>query len=123
MARGREEGRGRRGRRGGGGGGDEPAEPLADVLARFLARSGFEDRLQQTRILTRWGELVGPEIAAVTRAVSISDDGTLFVAVRSHAWMSELTMMERTLLETVNQEAGARPILRVRWSLMRGPAG
>lgn len=119
MARGREGGGGRRG----GGGSDDPAEPLADVLARYLARSGIEDRLQQTRILTRWGELVGPEIAAVTRALSVSDDGTLFVAVRSHAWMSELTMMERTLLETVNKEAGARPILRVRWSLMRGPAG
>ena len=98
---------------------DEPAEPLAELVARFLQRSGIEGRIQQSKVLDEWPALVGAEIAAVTRPLSVSEDGTLFVAVRSHAWMSELTMMERELLESVNRAAGERPILRLRWSLMR----
>ena len=99
--------------------GDDSAEPLGELLARFLRRSGMEDRIEQSRVLDRWPSLVGPEIAAVTRPLSVSDDGTLFVAVRSHAWMSELTMMERELLDSVNSAAGDRRIQRLRWSLMR----
>lgn len=98
---------------------DEPAEPLADVVARFLRKSGIQGRIEQSHVIERWGSLVGPEIAAVTRALSITDDGTLFVAVRSHGWMSELTMMERELLERVNQDLGDRPIRKLRWTLMR----
>ena len=98
---------------------DEPAERLAELVARFLRRSGIEGRIQQSKVLDEWPALVGAEIAAVTRPLSVSEDGTLFVAVRSHAWMSELTMMERELLESVNRAAGERPILRLRWSLMR----
>ena len=62
---------------------------------------------------------MGPEIAGATQALSITDDGTLFVAVRSHAWMSELTMMERELLASVNRITGDKPILKLRWTLMR----
>jgi predicted nucleic acid-binding Zn ribbon protein len=98
---------------------NEDAEPLADVLAKFLKRSGIEERLEQSRVLEQWPALVGAEIAAVTRPLSVSEDGTLFVAVRTHAWMSELTMMERELLESVNRATGDRPIVRLRWSLMR----
>ncbi|MEO7962630.1 MAG: DUF721 domain-containing protein [Gemmatimonadaceae bacterium] len=100
-------------------GGDDTPEPIADLLARFLRASGIAGRIEQSRVLDQWPALVGAEIAAVTRPLSVSEDGTMFVAVRSHAWMSELTMMERELLESVNREAGRRPIQRLRWSLMR----
>jgi predicted nucleic acid-binding Zn ribbon protein len=66
-----------------------------------------------------WGELVGPEIAAVTRAISIGEDGTLFAVARTSSWMNELTMMESELLTTINRVTGSKPIRRIRWSIMR----
>ena len=98
---------------------DEPAERLADLLSQFLKKSGMESRIKQSAVLEQWANLVGPEIGAATRALSISDDGTLFVAVRSNAWMSELSMMERELLASVNRVTGDKPILHLRWQLMR----
>ncbi len=100
---------------------NEPDSPerLADLLSRFLKRRGIDARIRQSAVLEEWPALVGPEIAAVTRALSIAEDGTLFVAVRSHAWMSELTMMERELLGSVNRITGDKPIQKLRWTLMR----
>ncbi|MEP7384520.1 MAG: DUF721 domain-containing protein [Gemmatimonadota bacterium] len=100
---------------------NEPDSPerLADLLSRFLKRRGIDARIRQSAVLEEWPALVGPEIAAVTRALSIAEDGTLFVAVRSHAWMSELTMMERELLASVNRITGDKPIQKLRWTLMR----
>jgi predicted nucleic acid-binding Zn ribbon protein len=97
---------------------DSP-ERLADLLSKFLKRSGIEGRIKQSAVLEQWPTLVGPEIGAVTRAQSITEDGTLWVAVRNHAWMSELTMMERDLLASVNRITSDKPILRLRWTLMR----
>ncbi|MFP5356761.1 MAG: DUF721 domain-containing protein [Gemmatimonadota bacterium] len=99
--------------------GPDSPERLADLLTQFLKRSGMDKRIKQAAVLDEWGALVGPEIAAVTRALSITDDGTLFVAVRNHAWMSELTMMERELLASINRITGDKPIHRLRWTLMR----
>ena len=97
---------------------DSP-ERLADLLARYLKRSGIDSRIQQNAVIEQWASLVGPELAAVTRALSVSEDGTLFAAAKSHAWMSELAMMERDLLAAVNVITGDHPIRKLRWSLLR----
>jgi predicted nucleic acid-binding Zn ribbon protein len=94
-------------------------ERLADALGRVLQTSGIADRVKQTEVINVWPELVGPEIAAVTRAISVSEDGTLFAVARSHAWMNELTFMEADLLTSINRVTGKRPIRRIRWALMR----
>ena len=97
----------------------ESAERLADLLSRYLKRHGIDARIRQSAVLEQWPTLVGPEIAAVTRPTSIAEDGTMFVAVRSHAWMSELAMMERELLASVNRVTADKPIRQLRWTLMR----
>lgn len=97
---------------------DSP-ERLADALGRYLRGSGLGDRVKQSEVLAGWSTLVGPDIAAVTRAISISDDGTLFALARTHAWMHELTLMEAELLASINRATGSRPIKKIRWALMR----
>jgi predicted nucleic acid-binding Zn ribbon protein len=98
--------------------GGEP-ERLADALGRYLRGSGIGDRVKQTEVLTVWPELVGPEIAAVTRAISVSEDGTLFAVARTPTWVHELSLMEADLLASINRVTGNRPIRRIRWALMR----
>jgi predicted nucleic acid-binding Zn ribbon protein len=98
-------------------GGRGRPEAVGEALRRFLAQRGLDARVEQAGILDRWPELVGPAVAAVTRPLSVSGDGTLFVAVRTAAWMAELTLMERELLKVVNRGGSTEPILRIRWRL------
>jgi predicted nucleic acid-binding Zn ribbon protein len=92
---------------------------LGDVLAGLLERSGLADRVEQAALLPEWGELVGPQIAAVTEPRSVSPDGTLWVAVRTHAWMNELSLLEPELLRKLAARPLRSPIRRIRWTLQR----
>lgn len=92
---------------------------LGDVLARVLEQSGIAERVEQATILPEWPTLVGVQIAAVTEPRSISADGTLWVAVRTHAWMSELSLMEPELLRALATQRLRAPVRRIRWVLQR----
>ena len=93
---------------------------LGDVLSGFLEQSGLAERVEQAAILPEWPELVGAQIAAVTTPQSVSADGTLWVAVRTHAWMTELSLLEPELLRKLNARRLRAPIARIRWVLERG---
>jgi predicted nucleic acid-binding Zn ribbon protein len=93
--------------------------PLAQALRGFLDKQGFADRVEQASVLDAWPTLVGPAVAAATKPLAVTADGTLFVGVRTSAWMSELAMMEREILAAVNRALGRAPITRIRWQLTR----
>jgi predicted nucleic acid-binding Zn ribbon protein len=95
------------------------AERLGDALSSYLRESGLGARLNQADIIEQWNELVGPDVAAVTRAVSISSDGTLFAVAKTTSWLNELSFMEAELLESLNRVTGSKPVRRIRWALMR----
>jgi predicted nucleic acid-binding Zn ribbon protein len=90
---------------------------LADALGGFLEKSGLAKRVEQATVVEEWPDLVGPQIAAVTKALSITPDGTLFVAVASHGWMTELSLMEPQLLRAVNARTDRAAIRKIRFRL------
>lgn len=87
---------------------------IADVLAGVLADAGIADRVAQAAVVPEWAALVGPQIAAVTEPLSVSPDGTLWVAVATHAWMTELQAMEPELRRTLNAAPERPPVVRIR---------
>ncbi|HEY0778434.1 MAG TPA: DUF721 domain-containing protein [Gemmatirosa sp.] len=87
---------------------------IADLLAGVLASAGIGERVAQAAVVPEWAALVGPQIAAVTEPLSVSPDGTLWVAVTTHAWMTELQAMEPELLRTLNGSADRPPVTRIR---------
>jgi predicted nucleic acid-binding Zn ribbon protein len=93
--------------------------PIREVLRRFLRDKGLERRVERAQVLVEWPSLVGPQIASVTEPRQVTDDGTLFVGVKTHGWMTELSLMERTLLTRINAREGRDPIKRIRWELLR----
>jgi len=95
------------------------ATAIGDAIAGFLSSSGMGSRVEQAQVVLRWADLVGPRIAAVSRAVSVTQDHVLLVAVNSHPWMTELSMMERELLEAVNRVTPATPVRQIRFQLTR----
>jgi predicted nucleic acid-binding Zn ribbon protein len=85
----------------------QPGRPqlVGDLVSGFLERSGLAAKVEAATVITDWAELVGPQIAAVTRAQRLSGQ-TLFVAVTTSAWMMELTLMKADLMRRIN--AGKR---------------
>lgn len=102
--------------------GDGPKRPpakLGDVVASVLQHAGLTDRVAQAAVIPEWPGLVGPQIARVTEPVLLQQDGTLCVAVTTHAWMQELTLLEPQLLAALNREASRPPVVKLRWMLRR----
>jgi predicted nucleic acid-binding Zn ribbon protein len=92
---------------------------VGETLAKFLGTSGLAARVEQAGIIPEWPELVGKQISAVTEPHHIARDGTLFVAVRTNAWMNELSLMEPQLLAALNAKPGRTKLVRIHWQLMR----
>jgi predicted nucleic acid-binding Zn ribbon protein len=100
---------------------DKPAKPspVSEVLARVLAEAGIADRVEQAAVVPEWPSLVGGAVAAVTEPLLITSDGTLFVAVTTNAWMTELSLMEPELLRAINGKPGRPAVRKIRWRLKR----
>jgi predicted nucleic acid-binding Zn ribbon protein len=97
-----------------------PPKKLGDVMGDLLKKSGVGDRITQASVIPDWKSLVGPQIAKVTEPMSITPQGTLFVAVTTNAWMTELSLMEPELLRRINERTGKLSIKKIRWQLRRG---
>jgi len=91
---------------------------IGDALASFLKESGLDGRVGRARVLVDWPTIVGPQIAGVTAPRMLTEAGTLFVGVKPHGWMQELSMMERTLVAKINARPGPAAVTRIRWELL-----
>ena len=79
--------------------------PVGGLVDELLRARGLSEGVQRASALADWAERVGPQIARVATPAGF-DRGILFVEVRSSAWLMELEMMERRILERLN--AGRR---------------
>ncbi len=89
------------------------------MVGAFLKDSKLEERLEQAAVVPEWELLVGKQIAKVTKPISVTQDGTLFVAVKTNAWMTELSLMEPQLLRALNAKTGRARVRKIRLQLMR----
>jgi predicted nucleic acid-binding Zn ribbon protein len=91
---------------------------MSDVLASFMSTTKDGVRVEQARVVPEWPALVGAQISAVTEPIMITRDGTLFVAVKTSSWMSELSLMEPQLLIALNAEKSSGKVKKIHWRLM-----
>jgi len=92
-----------------------PPMRLGEALAAWAKKAGLTRRLDLARIVEEWPDRVGPQIAAVTRAESVTPDGILRVRVATAAWATELRMMTPKILARLNAGRAGR-IREIRWS-------
>jgi predicted nucleic acid-binding Zn ribbon protein len=85
----------------------------------LLQARGLVERVDQATVISAWAPLVGAQIAAVTEPLRIAADGTLFVAVTTNAWMTELSLLEPQVLLAINRDPARAPIKRIRWQVKR----
>ena len=91
----------------------ERAAGIGEAIEAYLKRRGLKRRVDQASVVDAWPALVGPQIARVTTAEGVSEDGVLFVRVATAGWMQELQMQSRTILQRLAD--GGRPIRRIVW--------
>ena len=92
----------------------DPAEPRSikaslDKVARSL---GGPDATKLSGLFGRWAEIVGPQLAAHARPLSLSA-GVLRVAVTEPAWATQLTFLEGELLGRFQEALGDGVVERV----------
>ena len=93
---------------------------VGDLLADVLAKRGVGTQIQRIGALDVWSGAVGEKIAEVTHAKTVVAS-TVFVEVRSSAWLMELSLMKEALLERVNAELGGEGTIdRIVLTLMEG---
>ncbi len=87
--------------------------PIGDALEEYFARSGIKKRIDQSQIVNDWNDLVGPKVSAVCSPHAVDQSETLWVRVKSAAWMQELQMMSPTIIRELARRG--RRIKRIRW--------
>ncbi|HZE40837.1 MAG TPA: DciA family protein [Stackebrandtia sp.] len=91
---------------------------IGDVLGKLVRDRGWRRNTAQAGIFARWGELVGPEIAAHCRPVSC-DKGELIIEAESAAWATQLRLFKTQILQRLSSGVGPDMVTRVR---INGPS-
>lgn len=86
---------------------------LKDALAAFLKDNNLESKLQETRVINAWEEVVGKLIARHTDQLQIKDR-VLYVKVDSAALREELSYQRSKLVKDLNKAADVEAIDDIR---------
>jgi len=92
-----------------------PLKASLDQVARSL---GGPDSRSLSGVFGHWADIVGPQLAAHARPLSLSS-GVLLVAVTEPAWATELRYLEGELLGRFSEVLGDGVVERVEVRLRR----
>lgn len=88
--------------------------PISRILQDVLREVGLSDRLAERGLLDGWVDIVGPEIAAHSRAVDVRD-GVLIIDADHGAWRQELSLLIPEIIKKFNAAYGEDAVQEVRW--------
>lgn len=94
---------------------------MAPTLDRLVRHLGASSTSTVQQVFGRWPELVGPQVAAHSRAVRLRD-GILSLVVDEPAWATQLRLLEADLLTRLTEVLGPGVVtgLRVRVGPLEG---
>lgn len=84
---------------------DTDPQRLGAVVAGYINDRGWRRPLNEARVFAEWEQLVGAEVAAHSRPVSLRA-GELRVAAESTAWATQLRLLSGTVLARLVAELG-----------------
>lgn len=107
-------------KRGYSGPGPDPRDPakFGDVLANLVKARGWERPTAEATLFGSWDQVVGPDIAAHSRPVTLAD-GELTVEAESATWATQLRMLNRTILARIGTHVGHNMVTKLR---IHGPS-
>lgn len=84
---------------------DRDPQTLDSTLGRFVAEQGWQTELRVHGVFTRWGAIVGPDVAAHVTPESYAE-GRLVVRTDSTAWATQMKMLAANMVKRLNDELG-----------------
>jgi predicted nucleic acid-binding Zn ribbon protein len=84
---------------------DRDPQTLDSTLGRFVTERGWQTELRVHGVFTRWGAIVGAEVAAHVTPESYAD-GRLVVRTDSTAWATQMKLLAPDLVRRMNEELG-----------------
>ena len=91
------------------------AEPIDDILARYLRHIGLETPLNQYRLINAWASVVGESVAEKTHDIYIKNQ-TLCVSIKSAVLRSNLLMKRQYLIERLYATVGVKVIADIHFT-------
>lgn len=91
--------------------------PFGALIRRLVQERGWQEQTAAGRVLGDWPRLVGPDVAAHCRPVSLTA-GELVVVAESTAWATQLRLLTRTLQDRLHAQVGADVVTSI---VVRGP--
>jgi len=89
------------------------AKPLSALMPKVLADLHIDRRRAEAEVMKAWPHLIDPNVAAHAQPTGIRN-GTLFVAVDSSVWLSEIVRYRRKeILERLQHSFGRDFIARI----------
>lgn len=88
-------------------------EPVASSVAHLVQDRHWQRTLDAAGLLPRWGQIVGPDVAAHCRPERLVA-GELTVVAETTAWATQLRLMSRQLLTAIAREVGPDVVRRLR---------
>lgn len=79
----------------------------------MLKSLGIETAVKEHEVVGRWPEIVGEQIAGVSKADHVIN-GVLFVKVENSVWRNELIMLKRELFLKIDKKIGRGIIKDIR---------
>lgn len=87
-------------------------QTLKEALEHMLKAYRLKSKVQETRIISHWEEIVGEGIGRYTDDVYIRNK-TLFVHIRNPALRNELLYSRDRIIELVNEHAGENVVSQI----------
>lgn len=77
-------------------------EKIQNVLSLALRKFGIDKQIARYQFVLRWPEIVGPDIARLTRPECIRN-GALVVRVANSTWAQELSFQKEAILRRLKK--------------------
>ena len=89
-------------------------KPLGDSLKGLVQQLGIEPKLKEYQILDAWPEIVGENVANISKAEKVVEK-ILYVKVKSMTWRTELLFQKPQILKNIKDKVGTEIIYDIRF--------
>ena len=96
-------------------------QPLEANLERMIAERGWSTEIRVHGVFSRWGAIVGREVADHVTPESYAD-GHLVVRTDSTAWATQMKLLAPAVVRRLNEELGEETVRLIDIEGPRGPS-
>ena len=87
-------------------------QSLDDVIQDYLRESGWQQKLDEIKIITEWDKMLGPNLAKYTEEVFVKNK-QLHIRLKSATLRQELSYQKSELVKQLNDSVGKEVITDV----------